>query len=290
MKDPIEAKRIVEEQKAAGYPCIKIYSDIDAAALPVLIDTARQNGLLSIAHIPRNLTWQQMLAAKPDAIAHLEEFLYSPVDVGDDHIIVGQMVQNDIAVITTLTCYDVITRQVADLETQLARPQLRYLSPQVTRMWEAPHNTRHKYIKRTEVTNLRRLLAFQKGLAKKLHDAGARVLVGTDGGGVPFVFNGWSMSDELRQLVSAGLTPYDALRAATANPAKFLRRDDIGTIEVGKAADLILLRGDPLRDIDNIDMRAGVMLRGRWLDQAAIRAELERLAAANESMKLTVAE
>ena len=236
---PADAERIVAEQKAAGYDCVKIYNDIDATALPVLVDAARKRNMLSIAHIPRNLTWQQMLAAKPDAIAHLEEFLYSPVDVGDDYIIVGQLVQHDIAVISTLTTYDRITRHVAA-------------------------NKPYLTIKIENVPNMRRLLAFQKSLAKTLHDAGRRVLAGTDAGGPPFVLPGLSMSDELRQLVSAGLTPYEALRAATAHAAKFLRRPDLGTIAAGNVADLVLLRGNPLSDIDNVDLRAGVMVRGKW--------------------------
>ncbi len=237
---PADAERLVAEQKAAGYDCIKIYNDIAPAALPALVDAARKREMLSIAHIPRNLTWQQMLAAKPDAIAHLEEFLYSPVEMGDDYIIVGQLVQHDIAVISTLTTYDRITRHVAA-------------------------NKPYLTIKIENVPNMRRLLAFQKSLAKTLHDAGGKVLAGTDAGGPPFVLPGLSMSDELRQLVSAGLTPYDALRAATANAAKFLRRPDLGTIAPGSIADLVLLRGNPLSDIDNVDLRAGVMLRGKWL-------------------------
>lgn len=235
-----DAERVVAEQKAAGYDCVKIYDDIDAAALPALVDAARKRGMLSIAHIPRNLTWQQMLAAKPDAIAHLEEFLYSPVGVGDDHIIVGGMLQQDIAVISTLTTYDGITRHVAA-------------------------NKPYQSIKIENVPNMRRLLAFQKSLAKSLHHAGVRVLAGTDAGGPPFVLPGSSMSDELRLLVSVGLTPYDALRAATANAATFLRRPDLGTIAPGNVADLVLLRGNPLSDIENVELRAGVMLRGKWL-------------------------
>lgn len=259
-----DAERIVDEQKKAGFDCIKIYDRIDANALKPLIDAARKRGMLSIGHIPRNLTWQQMLAAKPDAIAHLEEFLYSPVDVGDDWIIVGQMLQNDVAVITTLTCYDRITRQIADLDAEFRRGEVRLISEAVTREWQRDRN-RYSKFKIANVPNMRRLLGFQKSLAQKLHAAGVRVLAGTDAGGPPFVLPGFSMSDELRQLVSAGLEPYDALRAATADAAKFIKRDDLGTIEVGKSADLVLLRGDPLRDIDNVDLRAGVMLRGRWL-------------------------
>jgi cytosine/adenosine deaminase-related metal-dependent hydrolase len=270
VKTAADAERIVDEQKKAGYDCIKIYDDIAPEALPVLVDAAHKRGMLAIGHIPRNLTWQQMLAAKPDAIAHLEEFLYSPVDVGDDWIIVGEMQHDDIAVISTLTCYDHITRQVADLDAEFQRPEVRYIPKNVTREWERERN-RYRDMKLAGIPKMRRLLVFQKELAKKLHAAGVNVLAGTDGGGVPFVIPGWSLSDELRQLVSAGLQPYDALRAATAGAAKFIRRDDIGTIEVGKTADLVLLRGDPLRDIDNIDLRAGVMLRGRWLDPKAIR-------------------
>ena len=240
VKTAADAERVVAEQKAAGYDCIKIYDDIDAAALPVLVDAARRRELLSIAHIPRNLTWQEMLAAKPDAIAHLEEFLYSPVLAGDDYVIAGQLVHGDIAVISTLTTYDRITRHVAA-------------------------NKPYQTIKIENVPNMRRLLAFQKSLAKTLHGAGGRVLAGTDAGGPPFVLPGSSMSDELRLLVSAGLTPYDALRAATADAATFLRRPDLGTIAPGNAADLVVLRGNPLSDIENVELRAGVMLRGKWL-------------------------
>lgn len=241
VKTAAEAVEIVKRQKAAGFDCIKIYGDIEPTALTALIDTARENGLLSIGHIPRNLTWQQMLAAKPDAIAHMEEFLYSPVLEGDDHIIVGLMVKHGISVITTLSCYDSITRFVAA-------------------------GGAYQGIEISSVPNLRRLLVFQKNLARALHDAGVHVLAGTDAGGPEFIVPGASMSDELRQLVSSGLEPYDALRAATADAAKFIRRDDIGTIEAGKLADLVLLRGDPLRDIDNVEVRAGVMLRGKYYD------------------------
>jgi Amidohydrolase family len=243
VKTAAEAAELVRRQKAEGFDCIKIYDDIESPALTALIDGARKNGMLSIAHIPRNLTWQEMLAARPDAIAHLEEFLYSPVLEGDDHIIVGQMVKHGIAVISTLTCYDGITRHLA-----AGKP--------------------YQGIRIEAVPNLRRLLAFQKILAKSLHDAGARVLAGTDAGGPEFVIPGASMSDELRLLVSAGLEPYDALRAATIDAAKFLRRDDRGTIEPGKVADLVLLRGDPLGDIENVELRVGVMLRGRYYEAA----------------------
>jgi imidazolonepropionase-like amidohydrolase len=86
------------------------------------------------------------------------------------------------------------------------------------------------------------------------------------------------MHDELSDLVAAGLTPYEALRAATANAAEFLGvpgRD--GTVAVGQPGDLVLLEANPLENVANARRIAGVMLRGRWMSQAEIGAMLETL-------------
>lgn len=277
-----QARTIVDEEAAAGYDGIKIYNDISLDALQALIAEAHAKGMLAVGHIPRNLRWQDMLAAKPDAIAHAEEFLYSPVLDGDEVRIVAGMKAGGIALITTLITYDMIGRQVGDVETQLDRGENRYVNPAIRRMWERAHNHYVRDFKPSRVPNFRRLLCFQKQLIKLLDEGGVPVLVGTDAGGVPFVVPGFSAIDELRELVSAGLTPYHALRGATIEAAQLLKKEaEFGTIEPGKAADLLLVRGNPLADIDNIALRAGVMVRGRWLDTAALHAELERIAAGN---------
>ena len=75
--------------------------------------------------------------------------------------------------------------------------------------------------------------------------------------------------------MAAGLPPSEALRAATVNAAAFLgKANEFGTVEVGKRADLLLLDGDPLRDVANTSRCAGVMVRGRWLDGNALRRAL----------------
>ncbi len=274
------ARQIVAENAATGYDTIKIYDNISAEALPVLVAEAKKRGLLAVGHIPRNRTWQEMLAAQPDAIAHAEEFLYSPVVEGDDAKIAEGMKSGGISLITTLVTYDTIGRQVADPAAILAHSENAYINPIFRRMWVLPRNRYLVNFKTARVPKFRALLGFQKGLVKKLEDSGVRILAGTDAGGVPFVIPGASLLDELGELVSCGLKPYDALRAATVDAARFLRRD-AGTIEPGKPADLVLLRGNPLADLSNLTLRAGVMLRGRWLDNAALHAELDRLIAVN---------
>jgi imidazolonepropionase-like amidohydrolase len=119
-------------------------------------------------------------------------------------------------------------------------------------------------------------------LVGALHRGGVDFLAGTDLGR-PFIFAGFSLHDELESLVSGGLTPMEALQAATRNPAQFLGlRDLLGTIEAGKLADLVLLDANPLEDIRNTRRIAGVVVNGRWLAQSELQkllSEAERSAA-----------
>jgi hypothetical protein len=277
------AKAIVDEESRDGYDGIKIYNDISIDALNALIGEAHAHGMLAVGHIPRNLRWQDMLAAKPDAIAHAEEFLYSPVLDGDNERIVEGMKSGGISLITTLIMYDTITRQASDLDSMLARGENRYVNPALRRMWQRAHNRYAINFPTKNVPKMRHLLGFQKDLIKQLSNASVPILLGTDAGS-PLMVPGFTAIDELRELVSAGLTPYAAMRAATIDAAHFLKKDsEFGTIETGRAADFILLRGNPLADIENISLRAGVMLRGRWLDNAALHRELDRITAANRA-------
>ena len=96
------------------------------------------------------------------------------------------------------------------------------------------------------------------------------LLAGTDVQN-PYVFPGFSLHEELALLVEAGLTPAEALRTATLNPAIFLEAtDSLGTVDVGKVADLVLLDADPLIDIRNTTRIRGVLLRGRYLDRRVL--------------------
>jgi imidazolonepropionase-like amidohydrolase len=107
---------------------------------------------------------------------------------------------------------------------------------------------------------------FNQALLGALHRAGVEIVAGTDAHGIPGVEPGTSMYRELELLVKSGLTPYDALRAATVAPARFLGKEpEFGTIAVGKRADLLLLEANPLERVDALRSPVGVMVRGRWL-------------------------
>ncbi|HEV7838089.1 MAG TPA: amidohydrolase family protein [Gemmatimonadaceae bacterium] len=112
-----------------------------------------------------------------------------------------------------------------------------------------------------------------------LNRGGVKLLAGTDTP-QPYVYPGFSLHDELALLVRSGLTPLEALRAATYNPAEYLGAlDSLGTVAPGKLADLVLLDADPLRDIHNTRRISAVIANGRLYDRAALNGLLEKVAA-----------
>ncbi|NLK44275.1 MAG: amidohydrolase family protein [Tissierellia bacterium] len=133
-----------------------------------------------------------------------------------------------------------------------------------------PQETIDYYVER-----IQSIIEDQKTLTKNLYDKGARILLGTDANN-PFVVPGFSVHDELHNLVDAGLTPYEAIKAGTYDAAEFLNiLEEAGSVEENKNADLILLDGNPLEDISNMRNIEGVMVRGQWISKSEIENMLK---------------
>ena len=119
--------------------------------------------------------------------------------------------------------------------------------------------------------------AVQKQLEflKLVHDRGGIVVTGTDPGG-KMLIPGYGLHRELQLLVKAGFTPLAALRAATQHAARTLGvESDLGTIEAGKLADLVLVNGDPSADIADVGRTVAVWKAGRRFDPVALRKQAE---------------
>jgi imidazolonepropionase-like amidohydrolase len=93
------------------------------------------------------------------------------------------------------------------------------------------------------------------------------------------------LHQELALFVKAGLTPLQALQTATRNPALFLGRADMGSVETGKVADLVLLDANPLDDINNTRKIDAVVLNGRYLSHAELARMLKQMEAAAAASK-----
>lgn len=118
-----------------------------------------------------------------------------------------------------------------------------------------------------------------KKVAGALHRAGVPLMVGTDAMGFPRIAPGASMHHELQLLIESGLTPYEAIRAATTVPAVFLGKEEqFGTIAIGKRADLLLVEGNPLENIRYLRNPADAMVRGKWFGRSELRRMLDALA------------
>jgi imidazolonepropionase-like amidohydrolase len=130
---------------------------------------------------------------------------------------------------------------------------------------------------------LARLKAYYEWLFKlvrEMHRAGVGILAGSDFGAQEYSFAGFSLHDELKVFVQAGMTPLEAIQSATLNAARFLGMSDaFGTVEAGKAADLLLLDANPLDDISNTRKIAAVVLNGRLFS----KSELQQMLADAES-------
>ena len=126
----------------------------------------------------------------------------------------------------------------------------------------------------------RRIFRKHLQLVGVMRRAGVKFIAGTDVLN-PFAFPGFSLHDELALLVEAGLTPLEAIQSATVNAAAYVgQSQEVGTVDAGKAADLVLLDASPLENISNTKRIAAVVIRGRLLQ----RADLDR--ALNEAERI----
>jgi len=121
-----------------------------------------------------------------------------------------------------------------------------------------------------DYANEKRAIEKRIEIVAAMHRAGVKFLAGTDTP-VPSVYPGFSLHEELAFFVKAGMTPMEALQTATSNPAQFFNMDkDLGTIQKGKIADLVLLDKNPLDDIKNTRKISAVYLRGQMVDRSKL--------------------
>ena len=150
------------------------------------------------------------------------------------------------------------------LSDRLAKlPGLDHVTPALRRHWEKMAGPRPSALERE-------LQSGFGALALAADQAEVPLLAGTDLGD-PYVVPGFALHDELQLLVDAGVSTLHALRSATLEPARALGlADEVGSIQPGKVADLVILDADPLTDIRNTRRIRAVVFDGRWLDAQAL--------------------
>jgi hypothetical protein len=190
--------------------------------------------------------------------------------------VVSKLNSRDIPICTTLTVSEGIVNKLSEPKAFLARPENRYMPRAYLETFRLGQE-KHQFL----FSGYESLAPFKYNmetiLAKELRRAEVTLLLGTDSGtGGMGIVPGFSIHDELRILTEVGYTPYEALKTGTVNAAKVVkkmsRKGDFGTIEAGKRADIILIRGNPLEDVANIREPLGVMAAGRWYPEEKLKA------------------
>lgn len=287
---PEQIARETSAQKRAGYDVIKLHGDLTIDAYRSLIDASRRERLPLVGHAPRNLGVQPMLDLRQQAVAHAEEYLYAYFYYGshqqgsipelDTKIqwLARETARAGTAVISTIEVYRGIADQIENLQTVLNRPEVAYVPRSVGARWGWwEPNTYATRFKKTDVPTFRYHYGVLQRVMLAFEKAGVLLLAGTDTP-TSAVVPGFSIHDELRDLVAAGLTPLEALRTATVNPSKFLSIQDAGTIAPGKRSDCVLLKRNPLDDIANTSAIAGVIRNGEWMTPESLLRGRNRVA------------
>lgn len=301
-RTPDEGRQLARYFKERGFDFIKVYNGVSRAGYLGLAGEARALGLPFGGHEPASLSAIELSNAGQKSIEHSRIFLFNCF-AGADSMRKGELkVSQTILRRRMVDEYD--PRTCAEVFHAFARNGT-YITPtHVTRRMDAfagdsgyRNDARMKYIplqvqtgwlmdangmvaSDSSAAGRRSFMDFyRKGLAltNDAYRAGVPVMLGTDAGD-SFVFPGSSVHDELGEFVKAGLTPAEALRAATLSGAVYLGQTaDFGSVQTGRFADLVLLDANPLDDIGNTRRIHAVVMNGRTFTRAALDSMLARV-------------
>ncbi|MGH9368552.1 MAG: amidohydrolase family protein [Thermoanaerobaculia bacterium] len=279
---PEETRGVVRALKAVGVDFIKIHRRLPRDVYFALIDESKKQGLATVGHIPMTVTPEEASDAGQASLEHTETLFEGTFSAAlkegelldairhfrasGAESLFARFVKNKTAVTPTLVAY----RSIIEAGDPSLPPDLRRRYVALSLREGAQKQAQP--VSAEELAEVKRTFAELREVVRQMNRSGVTLMAGTDTAGprVP----GFSLHDELALLVEAGLTPLQALQAATLTPARFLgKAGDFGAVESGKLADLVLLDANPLDDIRNTQRIAAVVVGGKLLS----RRDLETL-------------
>jgi imidazolonepropionase-like amidohydrolase len=294
---PEDGRRAVADLKREGADFIKFQSLIPREAVFAIADEAKKQEIAFEGHVPDSVRASEMSEAGMKSFEHLIG-IFEGSSPAEDDFLKGNKTEGKF-----LATYD--SARAASLAAILSKNQT-WQCP--TLVWERGGNlidatdfskdTRVKYVPASWRTKTWKRfmdeitqgygtddLATRKKFIEKelevvgmLHKSGVPFLAGTDTPPGVYIFPGFSLHEELQRFVAAGFTPLEALQTATLNPTRFFGMEDqLGTVEKGKFADLILLKANPLEDIANTQKIAAVVSNGHYFSRADLDKMLTRV-------------
>lgn len=297
VKSPEAGVAMVKEQKSAGYDFLKLHPGLTKENFEAIAATAKEVNIPFAGHVSFAVGVWRAIEAGYATIDHLDGFVESLVqgienmkeqetglfglyiaDKADESGIqklMDALEKRRIWVVPTQALAERWFHPGKEPAALRKEPEMKYMSSNTLNSWinakkNLMSNPNYKSATVTRLIDLRKKLILECNLN------GVGLLLGSD---APQVFNvpGFSVHHELIYLVDAGLSPYQALKTGTINVAKYLKMENAGVIKKGAVSDLILLGGNPLKDINQTKNIEGVMAGNLWLSKEYITAELKKL-------------
>ena len=291
---PDQARRAVDQHAVAGVDYLKIYTKITPSLLRPLLDEAEKLRLPVAAHLGKTdaLTAARMgvisiehmsgvvQAATGDpsyANAHnnfltgwtTEEKGWASLDSSTVARTARALAQTKVAIVPTLVVHDMLAR--LDNPILLTRPGMEDVPESAQSVRSVPSLLRRTGWRSSDFEAFRRSRRRQDQFVREYKRAGGAIAAGSDAAN-QLLIPGYSLHEEMSLLVAAGLTPLEAITAATRRGAQLLRADSLGMLAPGKVADLVVLNGNPARNIAATRNIAMVMIRGRMIRPDSLRA------------------
>lgn len=303
LTDPSQVPAAIDSLEALRVDYVKIYDgSVSASVYLAIVEETERRGMLVTGHMPFTVNFGDAVDRGLDASEHLYyafkgsapneadvttrvsdgELSFWPAldelmavwDAAGSREMFERMSAAGTAVVPTLHVGRVLA-EVADANHD-EDPQLRYIAPAVVETY-AGRVASARAATGAARSRRARLGEFFREMIPLMRDAGVTFLAGSDAG--PFnsyVYPGFSLHDELEELVAAGLTPREALEAATIAPARFLRQEDrLGRVVEGYQADLVLLERNPLEDITATREITAVIHLGELFDRERLLGLLD---------------
>lgn len=294
------AKKVVQQYQKEGYDFLKIHPGIQLDVFNAIVQTAKQVDIDYAGHVPADVGIRRAISAGYASIDHADGYLeglvpqsagVKPEEGGFfgfnfSHLVDLNMMpalakSTKAAGVAVVPTQSLMTRVTSGRSPEeiLNEPEMKYLPAATRYQWRQQGRNWMQGATAYNPTTAKRFIEVRNFILKSLHDEGVPLLLGSDS---PQVYNvpGFSIHHELEDMIDAGLSPFEALQTGTTKVAAYFgRSSELGTIETGKAADLVLLDANPLEDIKNAKKVRGVLIRGKWIPKETIDQRLAEIAA-----------
>lgn len=297
VKTAEEGAQKVRDQKAAGYDYLKLHPGLTPETFGAIATTANEVGIPFVGHVSFDVGIQRAIDAGYSSIDHMDGFVEALVPniekIGEegnglfgiysspmaDTTRIPQIIQglkeHNIWMVPTQALAE---RWMSPVEGSvfLNAPEMKYMKQETLDNWG---NAKSSLLadKRFDSQKVENYIELRRKLIRDCQEAGVGILLGSD---APQIFNvpGFSVHHELKYLVDAGLTPYEALQTGTSNVAKYLGKDNAGVIQAGAVSDMVVLNANPLEDISNTTSIESVMIGEKYLPRDSLNSMLSKLA------------